>query len=590
MKKLLWLPIIALSGCAAFTEQPSEPQQESIQTLQAAQKKEYPTRPFETDTLYNLLVAEVAGHRSQYDLALENYLAEARNTQDPWVAARAARIAQYLNDTEAAAEAAEIWREQDQENIHAHVAAATNWLKQHKIVEAMSAINDALEISPAISLEQVYLSGKELPEDKQTLLINELDQLIVKYPKHDRLIFTKALLLDDYNKLPEALEAMNELAEITELTPPHYIMIAKVYAKMERPQESRDTLKDGWNAHLGDKTLGLLYSQTLIDEGKPDQARDILTQLRKSHPSDHEILITSAMLEAELGNNAEAKALFTEATKGPQRDSAWHFLGRIYEQEQQLDKAINAYENVTGGQNYISSLTRAITLTQETKDLKSAREYARTLHSMHPQEAPRLIQIEAELVKESGDLASAKTLYDEALTLEPQDSNLLYGRAMLAEQMNNLEAMEKDLRTIIQQNPKNSIALNALGYTLADRTDRLDEALKLIEKAFILNPNDPAVIDSLGWVHYKKGNLKEAEALLTKAFSLFPDQEVAAHLGEVLWVQNKKNDAIKVWVAGLKQDPNGKILLKTLKKYGVDVTHTTEEQLNQQESQSTPKE
>lgn len=587
MKKLLWLPILTLSGCATFIEQPSEPKQETPTAQQTLQKKEYATRPFETDTLYNLLVAEVAGHRSQYDLALDNYLSEAKITQDPWVAARAARIAQYLNDTEAAAEAAEIWREQDKENIHAHIAAATNWLKQQKITEAMLAINDALEISPAISLEQVYLSGKELPEEQQALLLSELDKLIAKFPNHDRLIFTKALLLDDYNRLPEALTAMEQLAFVTELTPPHYIMIAKVYAKMERPVESRNTLRDGWNAHIGDKTLGLLYSQTLIDDNQPKQARDVLTKLRETLPDDHEILITSAMLEAELNNNTQAEALFLEATKGTQRNNAWHFLGRIYEQEKQLDKAIHAYENVMGGPNYISSLTRAITLTQDTKDLNAARQYARSLHTLHPQEIPRLIQIEAELVKDAGDVSTAQALYNEALLLEPQDSNLLYGRAMLAEKMNDLSAMEKDLRAILKQTPNNAIALNALGYTLADRTDRLDEALQLIEKAFILNPNDPAVIDSLGWVHYKKGNFKEAEALLTKAFSLFPDQEVAAHLGEVLWEQNKKNEALKVWLAGLKQDPNGKILLKTLKKYGVDVSHAAKEQLQQQSNATT---
>jgi len=148
----------------------------------------------------------------------------------------------------------------------------------------------------------------------------------------------------------------------------------------------------------------------------------------------------------------------------------------------------------------------------------------------------------------------------------PDDLNLLYTRAMLAEKRDDLSQMEKDLRAIIKREPDNAMALNALGYTLSDRTTRYAEAKVLIERAHTLNPEDPAVLDSLGWVNYRLGNLDEAERLLRQALERFPDHEVAAHLGEVLWANGKQREARKVWSKALEQQPDSPILRSTLRR------------------------
>jgi Flp pilus assembly protein TadD len=137
---------------------------------------------------------------------------------------------------------------------------------------------------------------------------------------------------------------------------------------------------------------------------------------------------------------------------------------------------------------------------------------------------------------------------------------------MLAEKRGDLALLESDLRFILEREPDNAMALNALGYTLADRTTRFSEAKALIEQAHQLDPNDPAIIDSLGWVNYRLGNLTEAERLLRKALKQFPDQEVAAHLGEVLWAQGKQKEARQVWRDALKAQPDSKILRSTLQR------------------------
>ena len=155
-------------------------------------------------------------------------------------------------------------------------------------------------------------------------------------------------------------------------------------------------------------------------------------------------------------------------------------------------------------------------------------------------------------------------MINEGLEQYPNDLNLLYTRAMLAEKRDDLAQLETDLRYIIQREPEHAMALNALGYTLADRTTRYEEARELIEKAHQLNPDDPAILDSLGWVNYRQGNLDEAERLLRQALEKFPDHEVAAHLGEVLWAQGKQRDARRVWRDALSATPDSPILRDTL--------------------------
>jgi len=176
---------------------------------------------------------------------------------------------------------------------------------------------------------------------------------------------------------------------------------------------------------------------------------------------------------------------------------------------------------------------------------------------------------EALLLQDRNQNQLAFSLLDEAISKYPENIDLLYTHAMLAESIDRMDILEQDLRSILAIDPDNSETLNALGYSLTDQTDRHQEALVLIKKALILSPGDPFYLDSLGWVYYRLGQLDKAEQFLKQAVTIRDEPEFLAHLGEVLWQQDQQNAAKEVWLRGLKLDSKNKLILKTMQYFGL---------------------
>jgi len=183
--------------------------------------------------------------------------------------------------------------------------------------------------------------------------------------------------------------------------------------------------------------------------------------------------------------------------------------------------------------------------------------------------------VEAEVLRSAGYSTAARQVIVTAIAELPDSTSLRYARSLVSQQQADIPAMEADLRAILAHDPDNATAMNALGYTLADQTDRLDEAFALITRALELNPGEPAILDSMGWVLYRKGELAQAREYLVRAYAQFPDPAVAAHLGEVLWASDEKERALQVWQGGLMSDPGHRVLLETLRRLGVDPADLT---------------
>jgi len=202
-------------------------------------------------------------------------------------------------------------------------------------------------------------------------------------------------------------------------------------------------------------------------------------------------------------------------------------------------------------------------------EVERAREIVQQLRDQVPEDAPMLYLAEAEILDQIDREALVMQVYNTGLAAFPDDADLLYGRAMYAVKRNRLDLAEPDLRRIIDRNPGHADALNALGYTLADRTDRYQEALGYIERALKLKPDEPAILDSVGWVNFKLGNYDVALEFLTKALSAMKDGEIAAHLGEVLWAMGRQDEAWAVWDAALKDHPDHLYLQEVVGRHRV---------------------
>lgn len=521
---------------------------------------------FRPDTLFALLTAELAGQRGRFDIALANYLREANATRDPGVAERAYRISEYLGADQAALDSARIWADSDPSNTEAQRAAAIQLARAGRFEQSLVHMENILRHQGNPHFDFLALSAAETDPDTRAGLMTSFEQLLQKYPDNAQLLFGQALLLQQDGKPEEALALLDHPA-LQKGDVGALLLRARLLQSLDRGDEALPLLRKGIRQHPDDKRLRLAEARLLVDQRKLPEAHKAFSELLEQHPEDDDLRFSLALVSMETEDWQEARTLLEELVeRDTHRNAALLHLGRVYEELDEPDAALNAYAQVEPGNEYLPALARQSTLLFERQQGGDAARLLREARASYPEYAVQLYLIEAEAWSRHNQPQRASRLIDQALAEYPGDLNLLYSRAMLAEKRGDLAQLERDLRFILEQEPDNAMALNALGYTLADRTDRYEEARRLIEQAYHLSPDDAAVIDSLGWVNYRLGNLAEAERLLRLAMDKMPDAEVAAHLGEVLWVRGKQREARKVWAEALKNDPQSTTLLRTLQR------------------------
>ncbi|MCU7960187.1 MAG: tetratricopeptide repeat protein, partial [gamma proteobacterium symbiont of Bathyaustriella thionipta] len=317
------------------------------------------------------------------------------------------------------------------------------------------------------------------------------------------------------------------------------------------------------------------YARLLVDQAEYEEARLQFAKLRKQDPKDAEILFISAIIELQLQHVDATETLLQQLVDRNQRKyEAALYLGQINESREDYDAALHWYR--------VAAKNRALMLDAQVKvanvlarqgKVIEARELLQNLRHLDTDRSVELYLLEGAILKQVGRPHEAVELYDQALRDHPDNVDLLYSRALQAVEIDRLDILEKDLANILQRQPDHADALNALGYTLADQTHRYQEALGYIQRALVLSPDSPAVLDSMGWVQYRLGNTKEAVRYLRKALSLMPDSEIAAHLGEVLWVAGKSGQANDVLQKALALDPENEQLLSVIKRFAKTAGH-----------------
>jgi tetratricopeptide (TPR) repeat protein len=247
-------------------------------------------------------------------------------------------------------------------------------------------------------------------------------------------------------------------------------------------------------------------------------------------------------------------------------DGARFVLGQIAEEQKQWPRAIEWYEQIDDGEHALPARMRTANAMAKQGKVDAAREYLKRVSDDNPDQRAQLTVAEAQILREANRHRDAFELLDKALKAEPDQPELLYDFALTAEKLEKYDLLEANLRKLMKMRPDYAHAYNALGYSFAERNTRLAEARKLIEKALELAPEDFFIIDSLGWVQYREGDLKGAAQTLRRAWDGRPDAEIGAHLGEVLWVMGERSEADRIWQESLKSAPENETLLKTIKR------------------------
>lgn len=552
---------LTLGGCSVLDQAnaPANPAQPAAETAPPAAPTVY--GQFRQDTLLDLLTAEIAGQRNRFDIALDNYLKQARSTRDPGITERAVRVAEFLGNEEAANEMTALWVEIAPQDPEALRSAAIHLARANQHEQAMDMMQRALDLHGETHFDFLALAAAQTDPQTRNALLTSLKQMQERHPDNAQLVFARALLLQQADRSEEALALLESHPRSNEVAP--IILLQSRLLAEQDTKSAEDLLYSGLELFPDDVRLRLMLARLLVSDGNFKDARVQYQKLASDNPDDADLQLSLGLIDLELGNAEEAVTHLQHTLQlAPGNNTARYHLGSAYLAAGRGEDAMLTWQSIDSGTELLTSRVQIAQLLLDQHRITALQAQFQQDRDQHPQHGLTLFQIEIEaLMGAHPELAMAQT--NTALQAYPQDTSLLYSRAMLHAQLDNLRGVEEDLGAIIEQEPNNAMALNALGYTLADHNVQLDRALALITRAAELAPDDPAIQDSLGWVHFRLGNLDRAEDLLRAAYEAYPDQEVAAHLGEVLWRQGSKREARKVWREALKLDPESALIPST---------------------------
>lgn len=560
------LVTLCLSLClAACANQPIDSPEPSEPSVASPDKQ--PSRNFAPDSLYQLLVAEILGNRLQPEQALVYYNRQAQQTGSAKVAERAWQIANFLDQRQAALDNAQLWADQAPEHANAQLALALELARAQRFSESLQRMEQALELDPdnVHQLDFISQAGRQADEAERDFLRQQLEQLQQRHPQQLALPLARATLLQDQHP-QQALQLLQQLPRSSQSLD-SLLLQAQLHQQLEQPKQAISSLQQALQLQPEHLHARMALARQLAAADQLELARAEFLQLLQDHLDNDEFRLALAFINMDLEAWDEAALYLEELIQRDSfTDTAQFHLGRSLEAREQTAAALASYHRVEPSHPYLAARQRIGELLLEQgkpEDFKHAFAQAR---QQSPHQADSLWLIECELLARNHQPELAWQRINQALEKLPNHPDLLYSRAMQAEKRDDLKQLEQDLRQILHQDPEHAIAMNALGYTLADRTERYQEALQLIQNAHQLQPEDVATQDSLGWVYFKLGQYELAHKWLHRAYQAYPDAEIGAHLGEVLWQQGQQRQARKVWKAAFKLDAQHPVLLDTLQR------------------------
>jgi len=555
-----------LTACQASPTRP-----EAADAVDAANEKlALPSMPLAPDVLYHVLLGEIAGHRGQLDVSASALGRAAQRTRDPRLAERATMAALYARLPMEALPNALLWVELRPQSSEAHEALAAVLMETGKTAVAQQHFERIIELGGEAGLAQSFLriAATLGRQSNRTDALEVMNALAKQHPDKAVAHYALAHLAVRVSDLDTATMAIDRALTLNPAWEDAALFKARVLVSQKDIPKALQFYERYLDSYPRASNMRLGYARALVDLKQWDKAREQFKRVVADSPRDAEAMFTIALLALQSNELDEAeKYLKRTLDVQPENDQARLYLGQVAEQRKQYDDAIQWYSTIDSAEMYFEAQARLGVALARQGNVEQARTHLHNLVAKTEAQKVQLALAEEQMLRDAKQHTEAFDVLSRALGELPDNVDLLYERALMAEKLNRIDVAEKDLRRILKQDPKNPNALNALGYTLADRTSRYTEALALIEQALALKPDDPFILDSLGWVYYRLGNHAEATRYLRAAFDKRADAEIAAHLGEVLWVTGDRTGAESVWKRALQTTPDNEVLLDVIAKF-----------------------
>jgi len=553
---------LVLSACASNGGYHSQP----------GQTKTNPEGAATAEFVYRYLIAEVAGQRGDLATSGTIFYELAKTTRNPGLAERAAKVSAYGNVGQLTMPAVKLWAELDPASNEAQQAMTEMLVGSGKLKEAQPYLAQLFVKEETRAGGFLYLSTLLSRNPDKAAVLNLVQALAKPYPELAEAQFAIAQSAWAAQKDNVALDALNKI----ETLKPDWAIAALLKGQVlseQNPLTAINFYQDFLDQHPDANEIRLNMAKLMVSQKQYDLAKanfPILLANAKNSEAKNAAEVTAivGLLSYQGGDYPAAEGYFQEALKlgFKDADQIYLYLGQVSDKQNRPEQSLSWYNKVAPGQHYLEAQVNIATAMARDGKVDLAIDKLDSLENLNTQQHIIVIQTEASLLVKAGRHQEAFDLLDKAVKNLPNTAELVYDYALAAERLKKFDLMEAELRKTIKDMPNFAAAYNALGYSFADRNIKLNEALSLIEKAASLSPNDHYILDSLGWVHFRKGNLSKAIDYLQQAYQYNADPEIAAHLSEVLWQQGKQDQANVLLNEALRNHPNNELLKTTRSK------------------------
>lgn len=528
--------------------------------------------------MYRLLIGDIALQRGDPAVAARAYYEAAKDVRDARLARRATEIALVARQRSLAQDAATLWSELDPtaeraKQVIAGLKSGGDFRGSELKTDLERALSEAAASGPTRLGEAFMELNRALASETDRAATFKLVQSLAQpYPASAEANFAVALAafntgLADFESATIALQSVDRALAQKPGWEPAVLLKVEILGKQSLDRAA-EYLTEILKSAPDSKPVNSALVQVRIQQRRYADAAAILQKLADSSPDNQEYRFGLAMLAMQTKDWTKAERLLLELNRAGYGNEGVveTYLAQVAEETGRFDLALERFRAVPEGERGWSAKLRVAAMLAKLGRQEEARQYLADLPTDTRAQEIQVNQVTAQLLRDVNDNQAAFTILAEALTRYPDDPDLLYDLAMVAEKLDRLDVVESKLARLVELRPSNAQALNALGYTLVDRTPRVAEGLALIERALALAPNDPFILDSVGWAQFRMGRLDEAEKFLQRAMEQRPDPEIGAHLGEVLWAKGDRAQAQDVWQSQLKSAPDNAVLLETVRR------------------------